>query len=94
MHQRKTQQSLKATEDRMKRYINIYLIRYPGRENKDNRREVKCFKERVSQELKKEMNIYMQDAQQTRILPVINLTQRNSKRYNLEKKFIPEGKSE
>lgn len=59
MHQRKTQQSLKATEDRMKRYINIYLIRYPGRENKDSRREVKCFKERVSQELKKEMNIYM-----------------------------------
>lgn len=92
MHQRKTQQSLKATEDRMKRYINIYLIRYPGRENKDNGREVKCFKERVSQELKKEMNIYIQDAQQTRILPVINLTQRNSKRYNLEKKIYPRRK--
>lgn len=35
-------------EDRMKGHINMYLIRYLGRKNKDNRREVECLKERVS----------------------------------------------
>lgn len=43
-----TQQTLKAMEDRMKGHINMYLVRYLGRKNKDNRREVECLKERVS----------------------------------------------
>ena len=60
VHQRETKYSLKVMEDRMKKY-NIYLIRYLGRENKDNGREVVCFKDNFPEIKNKNLDMQIQD---------------------------------